>query len=132
MRKDGLDCDACPNGSCRAWEVVDGKIDKVLSAFGEAMEADIISTVGLKSNDGLTDALSSSDLMIILNDYRAGLSHIQLSLNIRMSWGKHLPWLLCAVPHPSPARGVHWAKKGVEAYAQKPEIQHHRLSVFFC
>ena len=133
LRKDGLDCDACPNGSCRAWEVVDGKLklDEVLSAFGKAMEADIISTVGLKSNDGLTDALSSSDLMVILNDYRAGLSHIQLSLNIRMSWGKHLPWLLCAVPHPSPARGAHWAKKCVEAYAQKPEIQHHRLSVLF-
>ena len=48
LRKDGLDCDACPNGSCRAWEVVDGKLDEVLSAFGKAMEADRYQHSGLE------------------------------------------------------------------------------------
>ena len=131
LHKDGLDCDACPNGSCRAWEVIDGKLDTILSALGEAIEADIVSTVGLKNNDGLTDPLSASDLVLILVDYRAGVAHIQLSLGIRLSWRKNLPWLLMAIPHPNPDRGVHWARKCVEAYAQKPEVQHHRLSVLF-
>ena len=80
LHKDGLDCDGCPNGSCRAWEVIDGKLDTIISALGQAIEADIVSTVALKTIDGLTDPLSASDLTKILNDYRAGLSHIQLCL----------------------------------------------------
>ena len=81
LRRDGLDCDGCPCRSSRAWEVIDGKVDDMLKELGAAIEADIISTVGAKNSDGLTDPLTAADLAMILDEHRSGLAHIQLGIS---------------------------------------------------
>ena len=131
LRADGLDSLGCPCGSCRAWEVIDGRVDDLLRDIGQAFENDILQTVDIKNADGLTQPLNPADLSKVLTDYRGGLAHIQFALDLRLSWRRNLPWMLMGIPHPNPARGAHWARQCVTAFLEKTEAQHHRLSLLF-
>ena len=48
-----------------------------------------------------------------------------------MAWTKNLPFILMAIPHPDPVRGVYWAKECVKAYSEKHESQHRRKTPMF-
>ena len=131
LEEDGVPGGICPCCSCRAWEVIDGKLDDVIKGLSSAMEDDLMHTMNMKNADGLTEPLSHQDMVLIITDYRAGMLHLQLGFGIRNAWSTNLPWLLMAIPHPNASRGVHWSKACIEAYERKPEAQHHRKSVLF-
>ena len=131
LRNDGIASGYCVCGSCRMWELIDGKLESVLLSLSEAIESDITEVLEMKNHDGLTTPLTASDYACILGNFRGGIGHFQLGFGIRNAWTKNLPWMLMAVPHPEPRRGAFWAAKCIEAFGQKPEKEHHRKSLLF-
>ena len=115
LKREGLTSGYCPCSTCRVWEVIDGKLDRVVQELGESFEHDIRHALEVTSADGLSDPLGPEDFTLVLADYNAGMSHIQLGLGTRCAWVKHLPFMLMDLPHPDASRGVHWAKQCVKA-----------------
>ena len=131
LKLDGLASGYCPCSTCRAWEVIDGKVDRVVRDLGESFELDIRHAFEVTSADGLSDPLGPDDIAVVLMDFNGGVSHIQLGFGIRLAWTKNLPFMLMALPHPDASRGVHWAKQCIKAYDAKPADQHHRKTLLF-
>ena len=52
--------------SCRAWELIDGRLDFVIRDLGAEIETSIMDTMNLKHNDGLALPLSPDDLILIV------------------------------------------------------------------
>ena len=131
LKRAGIPSGCCPLVSCLAWWVVDGRLDFVISDLGNAIETDVMDAMHLKNSDGLTTPLSPDDFALIMGDFRAAIAFLQLGFGVRMAWTKILPFILMAIPHPNPVRGVHWAKECIKAYDQKEEAHHHRKSLLF-
>ena len=110
LQEYGLDCNGCPCSSCRAWEVIDGRVDDVVKELGAQCESDIMAAVDVKGADGLTEPLMPADLSDIIRDYHSGLAFIQFNLDLRLSWRKQLPWMIMGMSHPITARAAHWAR----------------------
>ena len=95
------------------------------------MEHDLLRTIDMRKEDGVSEALSEESLATIMQYYAIGIMQLQLGFGIRMSWARHLPWMLMGLAHPQESRALHWAKECCAAFAQKPDAQHHRKSLLF-
>ena len=131
LRADGLAAGRCPCSTCRGWEVVDGKLAKVIAALGHEIESNLQSTIEMKAADGLTEALAPEDYATIMQDFSSGVAHLQPAFGIRLRWSTELPWVLMGIAHPLVSRAIHWCRRCLQAYDAKPEHQHHRKSVLF-
>ena len=107
LRREGLTSGTCPLCSCRVWEVIDGELDSVITSLGNQLEFNLTEAIAMKEVDGLTGPLTSSDYALIIGNFQSGIVYLQLGFGIRLSWSKHLPWMLLALPHPDARRGVH-------------------------
>ena len=131
LQRDGVTSGYCPCSTCRVWELIDGKLDRIVQETGELFEAEVRQAFEVTSADGLSDPLGPDDVAIVFGDYHGGVSHIQLGFGIRLAWTKNLPFMLMALPHPDASRGVHWAKQCIKAYNEKPPEKHHRKTLLF-
>ena len=100
LKRDGLLKGICPCASCRAWEIVDGKVESVLKELCEAVQSELLQAVEIRSSDGVVSQLAPGDLTILMNDYLAGTTCLQAALAVRLAWAKSLPWLLMGMAHP--------------------------------
>ena len=107
LRREGLPSGTCPVCSFRVWEVIHGKLDSVITGLGNQLEAYLTEAIAMKEGDGFTGASTSSDYALIIGNFQSGIVYLQLGFGIRLSWSKHLPWMLLALPHPDARRGVH-------------------------
>ena len=131
LKRDGVTSGYCPCSSCRVWEVIGGKLDRVVQELGQLFEADVRNAFEATSADGLSDPLDAGDVAVVLGNFHAGISHMQLGFGVRLAWARNLPFMLMALPHPDASRGVDWAKECIKAYNEKPEARHHRKTLLF-
>ena len=91
MQRDGLLKGICPCTSCRAWEIVDGKVESVLKELCDAAQSELLQAIELRSADGVINSLSPEDLSIRMSDYVAGTTCLQAVMAVRLAWAKSLP-----------------------------------------
>ena len=84
-----------------------------------------------RPTDGLTDPLTDSDVNVVMSELLAGIVFLQAGFAVKLSFSKHLPYILMGLACPLPARRQHWAIASLSPYAAKPEDQHHPKSVAF-
>ena len=131
LRDDGLSLGICPCMSCRGWEVVDGVLDRVIKDLAKLSKDSLEALISERATDGLTVPLTDSDMNVVMSELLAGIVFLQAGFAVKLSFSKHLPYILMGLACPLPARRQHWAIASLSAYAAKPEDQHHPKSVAF-
>ena len=131
LQEDGLDLGICPCTSCRGWEVVDGRLDGIIEDLGRLARNSLEELVSERCTDGLTGPLTDSEMNVVMSDMQGGISFLKAAFVVKLSFTKHLPYILMGLACPLPARRRHWAKLSLSAYNAKPQDQHHRKSVVF-
>ena len=85
----------------------------------------------MKASDGLTEPLIPEEFTIILQNFSAGITHLQLASGVRLHWTTELHWMLMGIAHPLVHRALHWCCQCIQADDAKAEATHHRKSVLF-
>lgn len=79
FRKQALLAEGLPSGccfctSCRGWEVVDGKLESIVSELAEIGRRDLEILVAEQCGDGGTDDLTSAQMNLIMGNFQAGVA----------------------------------------------------------
>ena len=130
LKRDGLNKGRCPLASCRGWEIACGKLKQVLAEIRDATRQNLMDTLSMK-NDGVTDALSDADLSLVLSDFEAGVSAIELGTSVKMAWMEQLPWQLCGLANPDHEEARAKAHHCIMLFNSAPAKMHHRKSKKF-
>ena len=113
---EGLSAGICYCSSCRGWEVVDGKLEALVAELSEIAKRDLEILVAERCSDGGTDDLTSADMNLIMSNFQSGIALLQAGFTVKLSFSKHLPYLLMGLSHPVPSRQQHFAKLCLDYY----------------
>ena len=118
----------CPVCGCRAPELAARAVLDFLAKLFALAESELV-----RSFEG---DMSESDRAVVLDDFNAGKSWIELGLRQKLDFWQRLPWLLCALGHWDAGKRAFYAQLALQAWetAEKAGFQlsdHHPISVLF-
>ena len=74
MKREGLPDGTCPLNSCRTWELLDGKLDEVMTEATTSATQQLKATLELRTNDAGMEPVTEADMSIVMGDWQRASS----------------------------------------------------------